>query len=96
MEESVTKKFVHEDSGSVTLFCGEYYAQLFFANLLQEQQTQIAFMTYNTNCHINFKKITLDFFVAFIINIIFVVVIIIIIIGTVIFSAAVIVALFDF
>jgi len=28
MEESVTKKFVHEDSGSVTLFCGEYNAQL--------------------------------------------------------------------
>jgi len=24
MEESVTKKFVHEDSGSVTLFCGKY------------------------------------------------------------------------
>jgi len=23
MEESVTKKFVHEDSGSVTLLCGE-------------------------------------------------------------------------
>jgi len=23
MEESVTKKFVHEDSGSVTLLCGK-------------------------------------------------------------------------
>jgi len=26
MEESVTKKlFVHEDSGSVTLFCGKFF-----------------------------------------------------------------------
>ena len=25
MEESVTKKFVHEDSGSVTLFCGKSF-----------------------------------------------------------------------
>jgi len=32
MEESVTKKFVHEDSGSVTLLCGEYSKILYIVD----------------------------------------------------------------